>query len=219
VAANPKTGLTDKQERFCEEFLKSFNATEAYRTVYRCSQKAAESGGSRSLRNGKVQRYLSVLRSRVSRKAEVSLERTIQELARVAYSDITELLSFDSEGVTFRDSKTLPKDTTAAIESISSQTTVTRQGSQEETRVTLKAKLHNKMAALSQLMEFHGAKDEFNKARKALKRYGLLLLEDDDSESGWRVELASTSADTSDEDAVEHAIAAFSEAIEPPESE
>jgi phage terminase small subunit len=221
VAINPATGLTDKQESFCHEFLKDFNATAAYqRAGYRASEATARKNASRLLTKGNVQAYLSELRSRVSRRAEVTLERTLQEMGRVAFSDITDMLSFDGAGVTFKDSADLPADVTAAIESVSSQTTVTKVGSQEETRVTMKAKLHNKVAALNFLADFFGIRDDFNKARATLKRYGLLLVEDSDSDTGWRVTQLDANRATADDDAAtDDAIAAFSEAISPPEGE
>lgn len=199
--------LTGKQQRFCYEYLIDFNATAAYqRAGYRTKGHGASVEASRLLQKPKIQAYLSQLRSRVSRNAEVTLERTLQEIARVAYSNITDVLSFDGTGVIFRDSAELPEDVTAAIASISSQS-ITTEG---ETRVTMRAKMHNKVAALNFLADFFGIKDDFNKARATLRRYGLLLVEDVEAPAGWRVDAYDPAADERDSEA---AIEAFSEAI------
>jgi phage terminase small subunit len=205
--------LTEKQEAFCREYLKDFNATQAYkRAGYRGSGSTASTEGAKLLHNPKIQAFLSQLRSRISRNAEVTLERTLQEIARLAFSNVTDVLSFNADGVTFYDSGELPEDVTAAIESVNSVTTVTRQGKQEETRITMKAKMHSKVAALSLLADFFGIKDDFNKARATLKRYGLLLVEDAETPAGWRVVADDVRDDNADVDA---AIDRFTEAVHP----
>lgn len=52
--------LTPKQKKFCQEYLKDFNATRAYKTVYKVkNERSAQQSGSRLLSNVKVSKYLS----------------------------------------------------------------------------------------------------------------------------------------------------------------
>lgn len=183
MAKDPGSGLTDKQKCFCEQYLLDFNATAAYiRAGY--TGKAAEVNASRLLTNDKVQAYLAVLRSRVTERAEVTLEKTVREIARIAFSNITTALTFNESGVVFRDSETLPEDVTAAIESVSFSESETKGGINR--RCSLK--FHNKTAALTLLADYFGIRDDFNKARATLTRYGLALVQDPTAPSGWRVE-------------------------------
>lgn len=62
-----KEELTQKQKLFCLEYLKSFNATDAYRKVYWVSDKVANASWPRLLVNGSIQKFLA---SKVERKVE-----------------------------------------------------------------------------------------------------------------------------------------------------
>lgn len=79
-------GLTDKQRKFCDEYLIDLNATQAaIRAGY--SPKTAEQTASRLLRNVKVQEYIAKRQKELSRSTEVTQERVIKELALIAFSN------------------------------------------------------------------------------------------------------------------------------------
>ena len=72
AAKDPKTGLTDKQEAFCIEFLKNGgNASAAYRAAYdtEASDKTVNEKASRLLKEGKVRARLQPVREEVQQKA------------------------------------------------------------------------------------------------------------------------------------------------------
>lgn len=78
--------LTDKQKRFCEEYLIDLNATQAaIRAEY--SPKTAEQTASRLLRNVKVQEYIAKRQKELSRSTQITQERVIKELALIAFSN------------------------------------------------------------------------------------------------------------------------------------
>ncbi|MBD2106717.1 terminase small subunit [Nodosilinea sp. FACHB-13] len=184
TATAPPTKLTDKQRRFCEEYLVDFNATAAYgRAGYSGSVQAMAVSAHQLLRNPKIQAYLAEVRRVTSEAAKVTLERTIEEIAAVAFANITQVLSFTDGGVTLNDSTTLPLEVTAAIESITVNESITEGGR----TVRKQVKLHNKMTALGFLANYFGINDDFNTARATLKRYGLALIEDPENPTGWSV--------------------------------
>lgn len=76
--------LTKKQELFCLEYLKDFNATRAYKEVYWAKQNTAEVNGAKLLRNAKVSAYLRDKADEKLKKADVTAERVIQSLVEVA---------------------------------------------------------------------------------------------------------------------------------------
>jgi phage terminase small subunit len=185
LARDPKTGLTDKQRRFAEEYLKDFNGAAAYRRAgYTGSDSVSRASASKLLTNCNVQAYLSELRKATTNRAQVTLERTLEEISRVAFANITQVMSFNASSVTLEDSATLPDSITAAIESV----TFVETESENSTNRRHAVKMHNKMAALGFLADYFGIRDDFNKARATLKRYGLALVEDLGSEHGWRLE-------------------------------
>ena len=78
--------LTDKQKRFCEEYLIDLNATQAaIRAGY--SPKTAVQTASRLLRNVKVQEYIAKRQKELSRSTQITQERVIKELALIAFSN------------------------------------------------------------------------------------------------------------------------------------
>jgi phage terminase small subunit len=176
--------LTEKQKRFCEEYLIDFNATAAYRRAgYKCSDKSANANAARLIANDSIQRHLSSIRNKTGNSTGVTLERTLQELAYVAYGRVTDVLSFSDSGMTVKNSDTLPDEVVAAIASVD----MTESGGEYPT-IKKSVKLHNKVAALALLAKFFGIDSDFNQSRASLKRYGLALVEDSESDSGWRID-------------------------------
>lgn len=86
--------LNEKQKRFCDEYLKDYNATQAAtRAGY--SPKTAYSQGHDLLKKPEVQSYLAARAERITKKLEISQERTMQEIARIAFSDLRCLFNED----------------------------------------------------------------------------------------------------------------------------
>lgn len=87
--------LNEKQKRFADEFLIDLNATQAaIRAGY--AKASAHSQASDLLKNPKVVAYLATKRERLQGKLEVTQERVLQELARIAFFDSGNL--FDDAG-------------------------------------------------------------------------------------------------------------------------
>lgn len=79
--------LTAKQERFVAEYLIDLNATQpAIRAGY--SEKTATEQGSRLLTNVKVQEAIAEGQNKTAEKLEITKERIVDELAKIAFADI-----------------------------------------------------------------------------------------------------------------------------------
>ena len=77
--------LTPKQQRFCDEYLVDYNATQAaIRAGY--LKKSARVQASKLLTNTNVQAYLQGRSKKIANKLEISAERTLLEIARLAYT-------------------------------------------------------------------------------------------------------------------------------------
>ena len=181
----PSGELTEKQKRFCAEYLKDFNATDAYvRAGYKSSRSSARTLGSNLLANVNIQAYLCRLRKDAGDRTGITLERTLQEVAYVAYSRISDSMEFSDRGVTIKDSKELDDEVLAAIAEVKRSETE----NEASVTVTKSVKLHNKISALNWLGQFFGIGTDFNQARASLRKYGIALIEDPSQEVGWRLE-------------------------------
>lgn len=87
--------LTDKQKKFCEEWLFEFNGTKAYRAAYPDvkSDNAAAVGASKLLRNAKIQEYIQELKDNVGELAGLSKLGVLEELKKVILEKNTEKVS------------------------------------------------------------------------------------------------------------------------------
>ena len=76
--------MTDKQARFCEEYMIDLNATQAaIRAGY--SPKTANEQAARLLANVSIQNRIAQLQAEQSRRTGVSADRVVRELAKVAF--------------------------------------------------------------------------------------------------------------------------------------
>jgi len=164
--------LTPKQKRFCQEYLKDCNATQAYiRAGYRGSADVAWAAASRLLGNVKVQAYIQELQQSRSQRTQIDADRVLTELAKIAFSNITDVLSFNQGGVTVKDSSELEPDITAALDSIECTTVETETGS----RTAIKVKMHSKLSALGAIAKLIGMDREA--AIKAVIGMGYLVVD------------------------------------------
>ena len=76
--------LNEKQKLFCLEYLKDFNATRAYKTVYWVSDNVAKVNWCRLLTNANIQSFLKVRTDNIADKLWVSVEWVLQNLKDVA---------------------------------------------------------------------------------------------------------------------------------------
>jgi len=85
-----KTGLTEKQELFCLEYAKDFNATRsAIAAGY--SKKTAMTIGGENLRKPQIRKRLTQLTKRYFDNAAIDVEMIIQHLGNMAAFDLSEM--------------------------------------------------------------------------------------------------------------------------------
>ncbi|WP_435310654.1 terminase small subunit [Primorskyibacter sedentarius] len=84
------SGITPKQEIFAREYLVDLNATQAaIRAGY--SPKCAESRGSKLMAIPAVAEYVSKLMHKRTSKLDLTADRVLQEIARIAFTDVSKL--------------------------------------------------------------------------------------------------------------------------------
>lgn len=84
--------LTDKQARFVEEYLIDLNATQsAIRAGY--SEKTAYSVGHENLSKPEIAAAIVAAKEARSQRTEITQDRVLQELARIGFSDLRNVLT------------------------------------------------------------------------------------------------------------------------------
>lgn len=97
VMKNPE--LTDKQRLFCMYYIRSFNATKAYQKAYECSYETAGSNGYALLQNTAIITEIQRLKRERLNREFFSESDIFQKYMDIAFSDITDYLTFGTEEV------------------------------------------------------------------------------------------------------------------------
>ncbi len=97
-------GLTLKQEKFVQELIKGKSQRESYKIAYNAKKMAdttIDSHASRLLKNDKVRARYNELRDKVVKRAEkkaiITAEEVMREIANIAKDDISNYLEFRTE--------------------------------------------------------------------------------------------------------------------------
>lgn len=91
--------LTDKQRLFCLYYVKSFNATRSYQKAYGCSYETALTNGPALLGNTRIQTEIQRLKELRLSQAFLSEKDIFQKHVDIAFSDITDYVTFGQEEV------------------------------------------------------------------------------------------------------------------------
>ena len=155
-SANGK--LTEKQIRFCEEFLIDLNATQAaIRAGY--SKKTAQQISSHMLLNVVVQKRIAKLRQRQSAKAVMTSKEVLEELSIIGRSSIEHYMRIDEDtgSIIPKSYDQMPKDSVRAIQSIEENRIIKEDAKGDQVTVydKVKFKLHPKVKALEWLGKYH----------------------------------------------------------------
>ncbi|WP_020469172.1 terminase small subunit [Zavarzinella formosa] len=144
--------LPDKQRRFVEEYLKDCNGAAAYvRAGYRARTPDVAAKGAHDLLNKPdVAAALDLLQRARSMRSQIYADRVLEELARIAFSDIGDVIRFDGAGrPSIRPLGEITEDARRSIASVE----IRQLGEFAE---VIKVKFHDKNAALFKLLEHLG---------------------------------------------------------------
>ena len=130
-----KGKLTEKQQRFVDEYLIDLNATQAcIRAGY--SPKYADREGHKLVENSRVSEAISKAMAERSRRTGINQDRIVQELARIAFVKITDVVDPDGEINT-----NASDDDLACIESYKVEDSDSVNGSSSKREVKLASKI------------------------------------------------------------------------------
>ncbi|WP_020469434.1 terminase small subunit [Zavarzinella formosa] len=143
--------LPPKQRRFVEEYLRDCNGAAAYgRAGYKArTPDVAAKGAHDLLQKPEISRALELLRQARSARSQIYADRVLEELARIAFADIAEVISFENGRPVIRPLGEMSEDARRTIASIE----IRQAGEFAE---VVKIRFHDKNAALFKLMDHLG---------------------------------------------------------------
>lgn len=154
---NKISSLNDKQKLFCEHYLISFNATQAaIKAGY--SKNSAYSQAHDLLKKPEIQKYLQSKKERIAAKLEITQERTMQEIGRIAFSDIRKILTARNTIIPIA---SLDDDTAAALSSLQvDELYAGSEGQKYWVGQSKKIRMYDKTKALEMLAKHFGIYQE-----------------------------------------------------------
>lgn len=160
--------LTEKQKRFCHEFLIDGNGAQAaIRAGY--SKRSAQMIASESLTKPIVSNYLSKLRNELMERNKLKADDIIQELKALGFWNIQDIVE---EGNIIKDITKLPRELTKSIVGIKTKTTFLPNpdgaGPPIE-EVTTEIKMVDKRGALVDLGKHLGIFEKDNRQKAPVK--------------------------------------------------
>jgi phage terminase small subunit len=147
--------LTPKQEGFALAYIELQNCSAAYRAAYNTAnmkRKTVHEAASRLLKNSKVAARIAELKAPAIIAAGLSVERTLQEIARVAYADPRRLYRADGTLVPIVE---LDEDAAGMIAAIEV----------DEARRTTRVRMWDKNQALEKAFKYLGLYERENTQR------------------------------------------------------
>lgn len=132
-------GLTERERRFCEEFVVDSNAMRAAREV---GYKDADRSSANCMNRPAVKRKITQLFEEKQKRTEITADRVLTEIGRIAFADITHI--FDEQG-NIKPHAEWPEEFSAAIKSMKFS----------DGQLT-DIQLHDKPSALEKVMKYLG---------------------------------------------------------------
>ena len=161
-----------RHERFCNEYLSDLNGTAAYRrSGYSASN--ANVASCNLLGRADIQARIAELQQDRQERTQIDGDRVVEELAKIAFSNITDVVNTARGSVIISSTQDLDESVQAAIHTIS------------ETKHGVTIRMHSKTQALEMLGRYLGLFSDINVAIATLAKYGINLKR---TESGWRID-------------------------------
>ena len=142
--------LTAKQARFVEEYLVDLNAAHAaIRAGY--SKSTAKEQGYQLLQRRDVADAVAARQADLAKKLEVTQERIVTELAKIAFANMSDYIRISGEGDPYTDLSKMDRDQAAAVSEITVEDFKDGRGEDARDVRRVKFKLHDKRQSLVDL--------------------------------------------------------------------
>lgn len=139
-----------KRERFCREYVKDLNATQAYiRAGY--NAKNADANATRLMGNDGIAARIAELQEKVAQKLELTQERIVRELASLGFANMGDYVTVVGDGNVVNDFSDMTPEKWAAVQEITVDEYTEGGGEEARNVKRVKFKLADKRTALVDL--------------------------------------------------------------------
>lgn len=146
--------MNAKRKRFCEEYIKDLNGTDAaIRAGYK--QKSARCQASQILALKDCQEYIQKLQSNIAKRNEITIDDLIQDLNEIRKADLKAIYNENGQ---LKDIKDLPPELSRTIQELNIF-------SIGDLKTVTKYKLYSKLEAIEKLARHLGFYEEDNKQK------------------------------------------------------
>lgn len=152
--------LTIKQEKFCNYYVETGNASEAYRRAYSCGKmtdKQVWEEASKLLNSPKVAQRVKELQNELKLSSDISKERLLSELNNIAFSSIAHL---HNTWIERKDFDLISDAEKSTIKSISTKILKKNIGTNEDPEIVdveyVKVELYDKLKAIERICKMLG---------------------------------------------------------------
>lgn len=166
--------LNEKQKRFALEYLIDRNATQAaIRAGY--SAKTAHAQGHKLLKKAEIKEFISKKNAKASEKLEITRERVLEEMAKLAFSNTLNYMRVQEDGTAVLDLSGLTRDQAAAITEISTEEIAGGRGEDQVPVLKTRIKVADKKGALEMLAKHLGLFEKTDSGESEGKVFRLVM--------------------------------------------
>lgn len=155
VGGTKPDAITEKEKRFCEEYIKDFNAGRAYRLVYgsKGNDNTCRTEGWRLVRVPRVWEYFQSIQKDVEKVAGITRAMVVQAHKDIAYSTIAHLHKTWVEREEF---ESLTEQQKASIQEIDTKVVTKGVGKKKTSKEYVRIKLYDRQKSLDALSRMCG---------------------------------------------------------------
>ena len=144
--------LKAKEQAFVDEYLRDFNATEAYkRAGYKSQGRAAGNNASRLMGKDRIQEAIRAAMAQRAQAAGVTKDRVEKEFCCIAFSDLRRVFLMSPTGLKLKPLVEWPDEEGKSIASIKIRREITGRGEQQKEYEIMEFKRDSKTDALDKL--------------------------------------------------------------------
>ncbi|MBW4440148.1 MAG: terminase small subunit [Plectolyngbya sp. WJT66-NPBG17] len=191
MAKTRSIDISERARRFADAYFLSLNPIESARSAgYEGSEATLRKQSYRLLTDDRVQGHLETRRAKLVQATDNTLLEVIAQLKTIAFTNIKDVASWTTDSVDFKPSSEIPSEQAQAIRRVKGRKRPVfgKDGEKVGESLDFELELHNKEAALKLLASYYGIDSDWNSIVAGLARFNLVLKEDSNQPSGWRVD-------------------------------
>jgi len=154
--------LTDKQQRFINEYCIDCNATRAAISAG-YAEPAAYATGAENLRKPQIAKVIRERLLEMASRAEITAGSVLRELALIAFADLSQYSTIDEDGNVRMDFRNMGPDAMRAVKKMKQRVEMTGDPNDSMPILHTEFELYDKQVALDKLMRYMGLYAKDNK--------------------------------------------------------